>query len=115
MFLGAGAASGPALARQLLADFQVASDAPVLVGNLEGWWVVASSFDWVEAFRQEWSVEAYFTRVITFPGAGMNRIHTEVQLSLFAGRVVTGTPTGVQVIQGPVLPVKVGVNPLSSV
>ncbi len=103
LFLGTGEVSGPVLVRQLLADLQVASDAPVLVGDLEGWWVVASTFDWVEAFRQELSVEAYFTRVVTFLDAGVNRIHTEVLLSLFAGRVVTGTPAGVQVIRGPLL------------
>ena len=99
MFLRSGRVGGRELAESILGDALILTDGPVTVMRRGGWWLVGCEEDWM-ARQSSGSVDDLFSKIVPFPEAGPNSMHSEVLLTAFAKEVLTKDETTLRAIKG---------------
>jgi len=87
MFLRSGRVSGQALAESIAGDSLTLTGGPVTVFRRGDWWFVGCEEDWM-ALPSGPSVDELFCRIVAFPEAGPNAMHSEILLTAFARDVL---------------------------
>lgn len=103
MFLRSGNVSGAELTSNLVSDILILARARVTAFRHESWWLIASDVDWT-ATDENISIDHLFRRIVPFPQAGPNSMHSEILLTAFAEDVLTWGSDGRQVFKGQALP-----------
>jgi hypothetical protein len=93
---GVDRAVGEYLAARMLEDLILSGVLPARVNKVQQWWEVSCATDWLVG---RGGIGA-FTRIVPFPGAGPNSMHSEILLTAFADNVVTSGVDGVRWIRG---------------
>jgi hypothetical protein len=99
MFLRSGRASGLELAEAIVGDALILTGGPVTVFRRGDWWVIGCEEDWMTR-QSSGSVDDLFFKMVAFPEAGPNSMHSEVLLTAFATEVLTKESTTVRTIKG---------------
>jgi len=113
MYLGGSQTpKGEFLAARLISDLVMLRALPAEVLEIDGWWVVRSSVDWLASGSPTYTTDHAFSRIVSWPEIGVNSFHGEILLAAFADAVVTSGTDGIKWITSApgkfVLPV--GVN-----
>jgi hypothetical protein len=99
MFLRSGQVNGRELAEAILGDALILTDGPVTVLHRGAWWLVVAEEDWMTR-QSSGSVDDLFHKIVAFPEAGPNSMHSEVLLTAFAQDVITKDATTLCTIKG---------------
>jgi hypothetical protein len=99
MFLRSGQVNGRELAESILGDALILTDGPVTVLHRGEWWLVVAEADWMTR-QSSGSVDDLFSKIVSFPEAGPNSMHSEVLLTAFAKDVITKDATTLRTIKG---------------
>jgi hypothetical protein len=99
MFLRSGRVDGQELAELVLGDALILTSGPVTVFRRGDWWFVGCEEDWM-ARQSSGSVDDLFSRIVAFPEAGPNSMHSEVLLTAFAQDVLIKEGGALHVLQG---------------
>jgi hypothetical protein len=101
MYLGGlKAPKGEFLAARLISDLVWLRALPAEVVEIDGWWVVRSSVDWLASGSPTYTVDNAFSRIISWPEIGANSFHGEILLAAFADAIVTSGIDGIKWISG---------------
>jgi len=101
MYVQSVPVSGAELARNLVGDALMLTQGRVTALQEKSWWIVACDVDWMSKVAGV-AVEDLFSRIIPFPQAGANSMHSEVLLTAFAKDVITWDHRGRRSIKGDV-------------
>lgn len=101
MYVRSDPVSGAELARNLVGDALILTHGRVTAFQEKSWWIVACDVDWMSRVAGV-TVEDLFSRIIPFPQAGANSMHSEVLLTAFADDVVTWNHRGRRIVKGDV-------------
>jgi hypothetical protein len=87
MFLRAGRVAGQELAERIVGDALILTKGPVTAFRQGDWWFVGCEEDWM-ARLSSGSVDDIFSKIVAFPEAGPNSMHSEVLLAAFSEDVL---------------------------
>jgi hypothetical protein len=101
MYLGGlEAPKGEFLAARLISDLVWLRALPAEVIEIDGWWVVRSSVDWLASGSPAYTTDNAFSRIVSWPEMGANSFHGEILLAAFADAVVTSGTDGIKWVNG---------------
>ncbi len=103
MYVRSNPVSGAELATNLVGDALLLTGGRVTAFRNGAWWIVACDADWMTS-EPGLSVDALFSRIVPFPQAGTNSMHSEVLLAAFAHDIVVKGAESCAVIKGNVPP-----------
>src|SRR6516165_6529747 len=86
---GLEAPKGEFLAARMISDLVWLRALPAEVIEIDGWWVVRSSVDWLASGSPKYTTSDAFSRIVPWPEIGANSFHSEILLAAFADAVVT--------------------------
>ncbi|WP_406694553.1 hypothetical protein V5E97_26135 [Singulisphaera sp. Ch08] len=99
MYLPQGTLDGSMLASRIVGDVLMLSDGWAYALHAGDWWIVASEIDWIQRILgSEW--KDYFQKIVPFPEAGQNAMHSGVLLIAFAQDLMTFDEVSTHVIRG---------------
>lgn len=99
MYLPQGTLDGNTLASCLVGDILTLSKHWAYALHSGDWWLVASEDDWIGRIVGS-SVQDYFNKILPFPEAGQNAMHSGILLTAFAKDVTTFDEVSTRVIRG---------------
>jgi hypothetical protein len=99
MYLRGQPITGDVLASRLIEDILVVRNCIAFATRIDEWWVVASDRDWIGIHEGE-KLRSHFNRIVAFPEAGVNTMHSEVLITAFAKDVFTSDTSTQCVIHG---------------
>jgi hypothetical protein len=99
MFLRSGRANGRELAESLVDDALILTGGPVTVVRRGEWWLVGCEEDWM-ARQSSGSVDDLFAKIVPFPEAGPNSMHSEILLMAFAKEVLIKEDATLRAVKG---------------
>jgi hypothetical protein len=91
---------GEFLAARLISDLVWLRALPAEVVEIDGWWVVRSSVDWLASGSPTYTADSAFLRIVPWPEIGANSFHGEILLAAFADALVTFGTDGIKWING---------------
>ena len=92
--------TGEFLAARLISDLVWLHALPAEVVDIDGWWVVRSSIDWLASGSPTYTTDSALSHLVPWPEMGSNSFHGEILLTAFADAVVTSGTDGIKWITG---------------
>jgi hypothetical protein len=87
---------GELLAARLISDLVRLRALRAEVIEIDGWWEVGSSVDWLASGSPTYTTDNAFSCIISWSEMGANSFHGEILLAAFAAALVTSGTDGIK-------------------